>query len=138
MEEIIKVLLVEPGQTPRAVAVERSSAAFRGLVEGATTKIQPSNPVFFVCNADYKNSEMNPDLLPNRVLLGSDRKVACVIHGKFFICGENATSIPSAMLKKYANRFKTPDQFAYREDGALEILHLECENGLSQDIYKEE
>ena len=107
----IEVLLVEPGQYARMTTIGSSLEDMQKVVGGY---IQEApffrDPVTLVCNEEGKIS----GLPLNRAIRDDDGKIIDVVAGTFIICGaegDNFSSIPKELQKKYEEKFKKPEAF---------------------------
>ena len=121
MAKIIMVLLVEPFEEPRLVAVEDTLDNLHNLVEGYLQAIYPwDDPVALVCDENaIRNGKM-----PNRVLEDKNGRVYDVIWGTFFICGlgkHDFASINDRLAEKYTEKFRWPE-IIMKTNGHLVML----------------
>ena len=111
MEEMIRVLLVEPMEKPRLVTVAHTLENLQKLVGGYIEALYPwEDPVGLVCDNDalFKGSA------PNRILADEDGNPYDIVKGSFFLCGlgrEDFCSISDEMAEKYTERFYWPEMF---------------------------
>lgn len=133
MEELIRVLLVEPGQPARPIFIEKTLAMISYLVgEPYETVPWGKNALVF----QKALAEIGNDEYPmNRVIIGRDRKPVNIISGTFLICGPNGGSLPEKETKEYLQKFRIPDKFEKMPDGTLNIYHNEIASGLSDDTF---
>ena len=125
MADNIRVLLVEPGETPRLVTVEHTLENLQALVGGYIQAVYPWNdPVAVVCDDDgIANSKPL-----NRLLMDDEGTPYDVLKGAFFICGlgeEDFCSISDELAEKYAERFRWPEMFTRTLDGHVVWIRLE-------------
>lgn len=117
--EKIRVLLVEPLETPRLVTIEHTLENLQELVGGTIQAIYPwDDRVALICNDEGKLM----GLLPNRLLEDYD-----LICGTFFICGlgrEDFANISDALAEKYTKKFQYPEMFFPMEDGHVSCIRL--------------
>lgn len=106
MGEILKVLLVEPGQYPKQIEVEHTLANLQKLVGGDIEPVYPwKEPVCIVCNDEGK---LNGSPL-NRPLEDYD-----ILAGSFFICGlgkGDFCSLTPEQMQRYEEKYHDPQWF---------------------------
>jgi len=116
-KELIRVLLVRPGEYPKAIRVRQDLASLQDLVEGPIEIVSAYPDVILACNEEGKLKG-----LPfNRAILREDGSPADIICGTFFLCGAedgDFGDIPDIQLKKYAKLFHYPEQFL-KMDGRI-------------------
>ena len=121
----MKVLIVEPRQTPRRADIPHTLRDMQQTVGGYIEIIRPfDDPVVLVCDEEgkLKGYELN------RYIAGKD-----IIAGTFFICGlgaEDFTDLPDDLAEKYEKLFRYPQAFARVPNGILVI----SENGRTEII----
>jgi hypothetical protein len=102
---MLHILIVEPGKAPRPACVENKITALQELVGGELEVILlSSNSTALICNRYGKEK----GLTPNRKIPGG------YIAGTFFIAslGEGRfVSLPLSARKIYGRRFARPDNF---------------------------
>ena len=117
-EELLRVLLVEPGKRPRTLELPHTLEAMQQAVGGLIQAIYPfEEPVALVCHDEGKLL----GLPLNRVLrLPGTGEIYDIIAGPFFLCGappdsDSFVSLTDDQLSRYAERFRLPEFFV-RED----------------------
>ena len=119
--ETIRVLLLEPGQTARAVEIGTSLEELQAAVGGTIEAYYPfEEEVCIVCNDEGKIT----GLKPNRAIYGKDNQIVDVIAGTFFICdcsGEDFKSLSEEQLKRYTEMYRCPEAF-YRINDELRAV----------------
>ena len=117
MNEMIRVLLVEPHKHPRLVEVGHTLENLQALVGGDIAASYPwEDRVGMVYDDDGKFKEGNE---ANRALEDYD-----VLVGSFFICGlgmEDFASISDELALKFAKKFWMPETFLMLPDGLMVI-----------------
>ena len=113
----IRLLLVEPLESPRLVEVEHTLENLQKLVGGSIQAVYPwDEPVGLVCDDDGKFK----GYVPNRALVDEDGDPYDIIVGTFFICGlgrENFASISDELAERFTERFRWPEMFMRTLDG---------------------
>ena len=121
----MKILIVEPGQTPRHADISHTLQDMQQVVGGYIEVIHPfDDPVALVCDEEGKLKGYEP----NRAIAGKD-----IIVGTFFLAGvaeENLTDLPDDLTEKYEVQFKSPQVFirsprgilALSDDGTQELI----------------
>lgn len=100
----MKVLIVEPGSTPRTAHISPELSSLQKTVGGYIQAIYPwDDPVAVVCDEEalLKQSAFNRLIAPE-----------VAIFGTFFICGlgdEDFTDLPDVMITKYARLLHDPE-----------------------------
>lgn len=110
----MKILLVEPGQAPRAAEITGALEEMQALVGGLIQAVYPfDEPVALVCHDEGKLL----GLPLNRMLrLPGTGEIYDVIAGPFFLCGappdsDSFVSLTDDQLSRYAERFRLPEFF---------------------------
>ena len=108
----MKVLLINPGDAPKAVTIDGSLKSMQELVDGMIQAVYPfADPVALVCNDEGKLLGMEP----NRALRHPDTgEVYDIICGPFFICGlgdADFDSLSEELVRKYEEVFRYPELF---------------------------
>lgn len=110
----MKILVVEPGQTPRTVEIGGTLREMQDMVGGLIQAVYPfAEPVALVCNDEGKLL----GLPLNRVLrLPETGEIYDVIAGTFFLCGappdsDRFVGLTEDQLSRYAQRFRVPEFF---------------------------
>ena len=121
----MRVLIVEPRQTPRRADIPHTLRDMQQTVGGYIEIIRPfDDPVVLVCDEEgkLKGYELN------RAVVGKD-----IIAGTFFLAGideEDLTDLPDDLAEKYEALFRSPQVFirsprgilALSEDGTQEVI----------------
>lgn len=110
----MRVLLVKPGEFPRAVDIKEDLASMQAAVGGCIEAIYPfEEPVALVANEEGKLN----GLPLNRALWDANRnQFYDIIAGTFFLCAappdsENFESLSEEQIQRYTKRFQMPQQF---------------------------
>ena len=110
----MRVLLVEPGQAPRAAELEGGLEAMQVVVGGRIEAVYPFvEPVALVCNGEGKLL----GLPPNRALrVPETGEVYDVVCGTFFLCAAPADSesfegLSEGQVERYSELFRQPEFF---------------------------
>lgn len=124
------VLVVEPGRTPYVKEIDSGLKSLQTEVGGWIEAIYPfEEEVDLICNEEGKLS----DLPLNRALRDSDGEIYDIIAGTFLVVGlgeEDFCSLSDEYIKKFSDRFKTPEKFA-EIDGKIIVIRIENEDGES-------
>ena len=128
--EKMAVLVVEPGMSPYVKEIDSGLKSLQSEVGGWIEAVYPfEEEVALICNEEGKLSE-----LPlNRALRGDYGGVYDIIAGTFLVVGlgeEDFCSLSDEYIKKFSDRFKTPEKFA-EIDGKLIVIRIENEDGES-------
>lgn len=119
----ISVLLIQPGKYPKLVEIGDSLEAMQQMVGGDIEEYMPfEDEVALICNDEGKIN----GLPLNRAVYDSDHKIIDIMAGDFFIChapfeSEKFQSLPPDLAKKYAEKFRYPEQFVRTEEGIAAI-----------------
>ena len=119
----MRVLVVEPEQRPEVREIADSLKEMQGIVGGSIQTIDLDNNVVLVCNVRSKDLDMPA----NRSLRDKDGQIYDIVSGTFFLCGTlagNLTSLTTGQIKRYRERFYTPEMF-WGMDGHIVCLPLE-------------
>ncbi len=115
MNDMIRVLLIEPHKHPRLVEFEYTLENLQAMVGGnIAARFSRPDPVAIVFDDDGKFKEGNE---PNRMLEDYD-----ILVGRFFICGidtDDFASIPDDLALKYAEKFWMPEAFMRSREGLI-------------------
>ena len=131
--EMLRVILCEPGETAEVVEIEDELESMQDLVGGL---IEPYDPfysetdpryenVILVCNEEGKLMQ-----LPlNRAIVDEDGRVMDVIRGPFFLCyapveSERFLSIPPDLEEEFLRKFELPEKF-YRTENGIEVTKID-------------
>lgn len=124
------VLVVEPGRAPYVKEIDSGLKSLQSEVGGWIEAVYPfEEEVALICNEEGKLSELHL----NRALRGDYGGVYDIIAGTFLVVGlgeENFCSLSDEYIKKFSDRFKTPEKFA-EIDGKLIVIRIESEDGES-------
>lgn len=128
--EKMTVLVVEPGMSPYVKEIDSGLKSLQSEVGGWIEAVYPfEEEVALICNEEGKLSE-----LPlNRALRDEDRHVYDIVAGTFLVVGlgeEDFCSLSDEYIKKFSDRFKTPEKFA-EIDGKIIVIRIENEDGES-------
>lgn len=128
--EKMTVLVVEPGMSPYVKEIDSGLKSLQSEVGGWIEAVYPfEEEVALICNEEGKLSE-----LPlNRALRGDYGGVYDIIAGTFLVVGlgeEDFCFLSDEYIKKFSDRFKTPEKFA-EIDGKLIVIRIENEDGES-------
>lgn len=128
--EKMTVLVVEPGMSPYVKEIDSGLKSLQSEVGGWIEAVYPfEEEVALICNEEGKLSE-----LPlNRALRGDYGGVYDIIAGTFLVVGlgeEDFCSLSDEYIKKFSDRFKTPEKFA-EIDGKIIVIRIENEDGES-------
>lgn len=102
----MKILIVEPGKTPRRADIPHALGAMQHVVGGYIQALYPwEDPVALVANEEglIEGLELNRYIMPG-----------VVIAGTFFICGlgeEDFADLPDTLAEKYEELLKEPQVF---------------------------
>ena len=110
----MKILIVEPRQTPRRADIPHTLQDMQHTVGGYIEIIHPfDDPVALVCDEDGKLKGYEP----NRAVAGKD-----IIVGTFFlagVAGEGLTDLPDELAESYEALFRSPQVFIRSPRGIL-------------------
>ena len=131
--EMLRVILCEPGETAEVVEIEDELESMQDLVGGL---IEPYDPfysetdpryenVILVCNEEGKLMQMPP----NRAIVDEDGRVMDVIRGPFFLCyapveSERFLSIPPDLEEEFLRKYELPEKF-YRSENGIEVTKID-------------
>lgn len=119
MAEEIRVLLIEPGESPKLKTVPHTLEDLQELVGGTIQAVYPfSKPAALVCNDEGKLK----GYVPNRALVDEDGEPYDIIAGSFFICGlgeENFASISDELAEHFTKMFFWPEMFMRTLEGQI-------------------
>ena len=131
--EMLRVILCEPGETAEVVEIEDELESMQDLVGGL---IEPYDPfysetdpryenVILVCNEEGKLMQ-----LPlNRAIVDEDGRVMDVIRGPFFLFyapveSERFLSIPPDLEEEFLRKYELPEKF-YRSENGIEVTKID-------------
>ena len=107
----ITVLVVEPMKEPYAKEIGRGYKDMQNEVEGLIQATYPYDDlVGIVCNDEGKIN----GLPLNRAIYDKDGKMIDIIAGTFLVVGlegEDFASLDADLMKKFSDKFKSPEQF---------------------------
>lgn len=120
-------ILVEPGLPARVVVIEDSAEGIRAILGGDWEHTFPFVDSVFML---YRSEAAYHDLPRNRALI-RNKQPYDLVRGPFLLCsneGENFTSLPPELMKKYLLKYKVPDLFIPSPFGhGTMLLHDENE-----------
>lgn len=123
MSDTIKVLLIKPMKPPEIAEIPSRLNGSQATVGGYIEAIYPfEDSVALVCNEEGKLN----GLPLNRALRDENGHIYDIVAGDFFICdvsGEDFGSLSDEQIKKYSEKFKTPEVFA-RINGEIAAIPL--------------
>lgn len=124
------VLVVEPGRAPYVKEIDSGLKSLQSEVGGWIEAIYPFyEEVALICNEEGKLC----GLPLNRALMNEYGEIDDVIAGTFLVVGlgeEDFCSLSNEYIKKFSDKFKTPEKFA-EIDGKLIVIRIENEDGES-------
>lgn len=124
------VLVVEPGRVPYVKEIDSGLKSLQSEVGGWIEAIYPfEEEVALICNEEGKLC----GLPLNRALVNEDGEMYDIIAGTFLVVGlgaEDFCSLSDEYIKKFSDRFKTPEKFA-EIDGKIIVIRIENEDGES-------
>lgn len=124
MQELIDVVVVEPGQKPYKKTIKNDLTKLQQEVDGYIEVLCPfKDRVAIVCNEEGKIVSMTP----NRALFDDNGRVYDVISGTFLIVGlgeENFISLTEKQIESFIEIYKRPQVFVKTSDG-IRVIHLE-------------
>lgn len=124
------VLVVEPGRAPYVKEIDSGLKSLQSEVGGWIEAVYPfEEEVALICNEEGKLY----GLPLNRALMDEDGEIYDIIAGTFLVVGlgaEDFCSLSDEYIKKFSDRFKTPEKFA-EIDGKLIVIRIENEDGES-------
>lgn len=107
-ENLIRVLVVEPGRTPYESEIPNTLEGQQRAVEGRIEYLYNEDQTIFVINEENKINDSES----NRRIEGD------VICGCFFVAGddgENLRSLTKEQMQKYAEQFAEPEDISQEE-----------------------
>ncbi|WP_312104050.1 DUF3846 domain-containing protein [Pygmaiobacter massiliensis] len=120
-QDIIRVVLLEPGKLAQVAEIDASLAGMQKIVGGCVEGFYPfAEKVCIVCNDEGKINGMPL----NRAVYGENKEMLDIIAGTAFICdcrGEDFASLSEEQLKRYAAQFKYPERF-YRINDEIKAV----------------
>lgn len=119
----IKVLMIEPLQTPYVKEIENDYRAMQKLVGGTIQAVYTEDATYVM------NDEGKLLGLPlNRALRNENGAIYDIIAGTFFVCGlgeENFASLTEEQIGYYTKRFRMKELFLRLPSGKIEALEFE-------------
>ena len=131
--EMLRVILCEPGETAEVVEIEDELESMQDLVGGL---IEPYDPFYSETDPRYENvilvynEEGKLMQLPlNRAIVDEDGRVMDVIRGPFFLCyapveSERFLSIPPDLEEEFLRKYELPEKF-YRSENGIEVTKID-------------
>ena len=118
----MKALKVYPGCSPRLVDVGEDLESLQNEVKGYIQVLYPfEDKVGIVCNEDGKLIGLEA----NRIMQNEDGEIYDILCGSFLIVGlgdEDFEDLPSDMIDKYTEMYKTPEYFVRTKNGGIVVL----------------
>lgn len=110
MEDLMRVVLVEPHEKPRVIEIENSLEAEQAVVKGLieVSCLRDDDNVCIVSNEEAKLLGMD----------GNRRTDAGIIAGPFFVCGtteDNFRGLTDDEADKYMKLFEQPEDISPEE-----------------------
>lgn len=109
-KKTLKVVLVEPGKTAKAVEIDAGLKSLQNTVGGNIEAFYPfPENTCIVCNEEGKYNGM----LPNRAICDENGNIIDVIFGTFFICatgGEDFGSLSPEQVERYVGMYRQPER----------------------------
>lgn len=154
-EAPITVLVVPPGDYPYVKEIDPGLKSLQSEVDGWIEAVYPfEDQVAIICNEEGKLNCMTP----NRALYDEDGRLYDVVAGQFLVVGlteDNFGSLTDEQIKKYSDRFHTPEGFMrlggqiivipiaepFKKDSVMDKLKAQVtapKNGLTGKKHKEE
>lgn len=125
-KEMIKAVLVKPGEAPSVIAFEHTLNEMQRLVGGGLIQlVYPyEDDAVLVCNDEGKLLEMPL----NRALYDERGRMYDIIAGDFFVCrapadNDELTSLTENQIKKYMKQYQYPEVF-YRTWNGIEAVQV--------------
>ena len=121
-DNIIRVLLVNPGEAPKTIELENTLDSMQEAVEGYIEEIYIADDIALICNEEGKINS-----LPlNRAIYDDKGKMVDIIAGSFFIVyapsnSEKFLSLSDEQIRKYEDKFKYPEYF-FKVDGEIVVV----------------
>lgn len=119
----IKVLMIEPLQTPYVKEIENYYKAMQDAVGGTIQAVYTDDAAYVM------NDEGKLLGLPlNRALYTEKGEMYDIIAGTFFVCGlgeENFASLTEKQIEYYTERFQMKEMFLRLPSGKIEALEFE-------------
>lgn len=119
--EMMKVVLLEPGKIAKITEIDGSLEGMQKVVGGYIEAFYPfEEEVCMVCNEEGKLIGMSL----NRSIKDEDGKIFEIIAGPCFICdcsGENFGSLSEEQAGRYKEKFLLPERFMRMEGEIIAI-----------------
>lgn len=108
-EQLIDVVILEPGENARADLIEATIPSFEKIVGGAFHFFEsPNNKIAFVIPQNEKNR------MPNRGIYNDKKELLRLLRGTVFICGyrnRRPCSLTDEQIKKLSEQYRYPERF---------------------------
>lgn len=115
----MKVIVVEPGQTPEVKEINPGCETLQQIVGGYFEVLYPfHDSAALICNEEGKLL----GLAPNRALYSDDGEVLDVIMGTFIIVDsktEDFGSLSDEQVGRYTDMFMSPEAFVLTGDKVM-------------------
>ena len=127
-DNLLTVLVVEPGKPPYPRQIPDTLQAMQAVVGGPIQAVYPfEEPVALICNEEGKLE----GLPPNRGLWDEAGTLYDVVCGAFFLCAappdaDTFRSLTEEQVRHYQERFARPEIFLLGPDGQLLVLPVEA------------
>ena len=124
MDEMIKVLVVEPMKAPYEKEIKHDLETLQKEVGGYIEAVYPfEDEVGIICNEEGKLIGLHP----NRALYDDDGKICDVVAGTFLVVGlggDDFTSLTDEQIEKFSEMYRSPEVFRRTPDG-VEAIKVE-------------
>ena len=122
MENVIKVLFVQPGKYPLAAELGTQLSDLQQAVGGfiEACYFTCDDEVVMILNDEGKLNGM----VPNRALYNENGEIIDIVFGPFFICDCSTPEFKSLsyeQLNRYGHMFECPEHF-FRQDGEIRAM----------------
>lgn len=121
---VIKVLIIEPGKKPYVKWIENTLKSLQNEVGGIIQTVYPWEDEVAIVTDDEAKLKDKP---LNRALLDEDGRVYDIIAGTFLIAGlaeESFCSLTDEQAEKFVNLFENPEMFLAVEDGIIVLAGM--------------